>query len=291
MTHTHRAVSSIEISEDLQAGQVIPLVGKHVAHFSSVEDEFFSQGDALSTGCAASTDDMTATRSPRSWLFRRRSLTGMGVGVGVIAATVLLVRSGGHAQSVGETAPVVAPQPAAPAPLPVVVAAPLEAPSPPAPIANPAVVSHEPDTLAAPAPTDRGLPPSPALKSVGAGAAPSASEAFDACKRAFDQHHGKDILAACAQAFAEDPTSPSSVDAAVMLAKTEFDRGRAAQALSWAKKAIALDANRAEAYVFVGGAEQAAGHNAAAKAAYKRYLQLSPQGRYAGDLRAVLAVL
>jgi predicted TPR repeat methyltransferase len=76
-----------------------------------------------------------------------------------------------------------------------------------------------------------------------------------------------------------------------MLAKTEFERGRPGPASNWATKAIALDANRADAYVFLGSAEQAFGHKAAAKAAYQRYLQLSPHGRYAADLRAVLGSL
>ena len=76
-----------------------------------------------------------------------------------------------------------------------------------------------------------------------------------------------------------------------MLAKTELERGRTHSALDWASKAIALDGNQADAYVFLGGAEQAFGHAAAAKAAYKRYLQLSPHGRYAADLRAVLGSL
>ena len=76
-----------------------------------------------------------------------------------------------------------------------------------------------------------------------------------------------------------------------MLAKTEFERGRLGPASNWATKAIAIDAHRADAYVFLGSAEQAFGHKAAAKAAYQRYLQLSPHGRYAADLRAVLGSL
>jgi tetratricopeptide (TPR) repeat protein len=76
-----------------------------------------------------------------------------------------------------------------------------------------------------------------------------------------------------------------------MLAKTEFERGRSRPAFNWATKAIAIDANRADAYVFLGSAEQAFGHKAAAKAAYQRYLRLSPHGRFAPDLRAVLGSL
>ena len=76
-----------------------------------------------------------------------------------------------------------------------------------------------------------------------------------------------------------------------MLAKTELDRGRARQALDWAKQAVALDEKQADADVILGGAEQAIGHPAAAKFAYQRYLQLAPKGRYAADLRAVLGSL
>jgi tetratricopeptide (TPR) repeat protein len=96
------------------------------------------------------------------------------------------------------------------------------------------------------------------------------------------------VLVSCGRAFANDPRS---AEIAVMLAKTEFDRGRFRQALDWAKKTVALDENQADAYVFLGGAEQASGHEAAAKTAYQRYLQLSPKGRYAADLRAVLGSL
>ena len=71
----------------------------------------------------------------------------------------------------------------------------------------------------------------------------------------------------------------------------EFDRGRAAQALSWARKAVAVDADLADAYVFIGSAEQQAGHVQAAKTAYLKYLALAPAGRFAQDLRAVVRTL
>jgi tetratricopeptide (TPR) repeat protein len=140
----------------------------------------------------------------------------------------------------------------------------------------------------APAPAAARSLPSPPQATVGAVAAPAADDALDACRKAFDQHRTKDVLSVCTQAF---ESTPPSAKVAVILAKTEFDRGRPRQALDWAKKAIAIDADHADAYVFLGSAEQAAGRSAAAKAAYKRYLQLAPQGRYALDLRAVLASL
>lgn len=92
----------------------------------------------------------------------------------------------------------------------------------------------------------------------------------------------------CSEAFAADP---SAADVAVIMAKAEFDKGHAAEALAWSQKALAADPNAADAYVFIGGVEQSAGHNKAAKEAYKRYLQLAPSGRYAADLRAIVGTL
>ena len=74
----------------------------------------------------------------------------------------------------------------------------------------------------------------------------------------------------------------------VILARAELDRGRAAEARSWAKKALAVNPDLADAYVFLGGAEQEAENPEAAKAAYKKYLELAPNGRHARELRAVL---
>jgi Tfp pilus assembly protein PilF len=108
------------------------------------------------------------------------------------------------------------------------------------------------------------------------------------CAKALQSKRTKDVLAACPDALAADP---SAADVAVALAKIEFDRGHAAQASMWSKKALAADPNAADAYVFLGGAEQTAGHGKAAKEAYKHYLQLAPTGRYAGDLRAIVGGL
>jgi tetratricopeptide (TPR) repeat protein len=118
-----------------------------------------------------------------------------------------------------------------------------------------------------------------------AGAAGDASATRARCKEIAGSRRQKDLLSACGDAFAADPTA---ADIAIILAKAEFDKGRAAQALAWGQKALAADPSAADAYVFIGGAEQSAGHNKAAKEAYKRYLQLAPGGRYAGDLRAIV---
>ena len=139
-----------------------------------------------------------------------------------------------------------------------------------------------------------GLPAKPVNAAI-AGTVPAApapeAESPDVqsrCKQAMSDRHSKEILAACPQAFAADS---SAAEIAVALAKVEFDRGRSARAVTWAKKAIAADPNAADAYVFIGGAAQNAGHRKAAKEAYKRYLQLAPGGRYAADLRAIVRSL
>jgi Flp pilus assembly protein TadD len=114
------------------------------------------------------------------------------------------------------------------------------------------------------------------------------AEARARCKKAVSGRRNMEILAACAHAFASDP---AAAEAALAVARVEFERGRSAQALAWSKKAVAADPNTAEAYVFIGGAEQSAGRDKAAKDAYKRYLQLAPGGRYAADLRAIVGSL
>jgi Tfp pilus assembly protein PilF len=92
-------------------------------------------------------------------------------------------------------------------------------------------------------------------------------------------------LAACRPAIEAEP---EAADIMVILARVELDRERAAEARSWAKKALGVDPNLADAYVFLGGAEQEMGNPDAAKAAYKKYLELAPTGRHARELRVVL---
>lgn len=108
------------------------------------------------------------------------------------------------------------------------------------------------------------------------------------CKQAIGNKRNKEILAACPIAFAADS---GRADIAVALAKIEVDRGRFAQAYAWGKKAIVGNPDLADAYVFIGAAEQNAGHGKAAKEAYKQYLRLAPSGRYAADMRAIVTSL
>jgi tetratricopeptide (TPR) repeat protein len=203
--------------------------------------------------------------------------------------------------------PVPAPAPAQPAPA-VAEAVPSQAPTPApaAPAAAPAPAQPTPAAVAPavaaqaePVPVVAEKPaaaePVPAKPEVAAAEKPAApavasstSDAQGRCKKAISDKRNKEVLATCPDAFAADP---SAAGIAVALAKIEFDRGKSVQAANWGQKAIAADPDTADAYVFIGGAEQNAGHRKAAKEAYKRYLQLAPGGRYAADLRAIVGSL
>ena len=261
---------SIVVSEQLTT-KILPMTPGHAPHFDSLEDGFFKEGDDLSDWQPATDDcnDPSRVCKPDRRLARRWPIYGAAIGVACILGFVLLGRARAIAPRIPETATQVAAPVTPPAEVPVLAEA----------------ITELPTDSPAPAPVAERQAPSPSLPATGAVAANPQVDASEACRMAFDRHRAKDVIATCPKAIDE---TPQSAELAVMLAKTEFEHGRARQALDWAKKAVALDADRADAYVYLGGAEQASGRAAAAKAAYKRYLQLAPQGRYAADLRAVL---
>jgi tetratricopeptide (TPR) repeat protein len=227
--------------------------------FDTLETAFFCEGDALSTAAAPGDawDEKTAD-VPRASRRRTRLLAWSAAGLAGFALCALGAWRIDRARQ---------PRPVADLPPPVapVIAAPAPAPRAAATVVVPRIPEAEPPKFAA-----------------------ATDEASDACQAAFARNQRKQVLASCARAFAANPQSPAI---AVMLAKTELDRGHFRPALDWAKKALALDENQADAYVFVGGAEQALGNAPAAKTAYKRYLALAPKGRYASDVRAVVTSL
>jgi hypothetical protein len=291
------------------------------SHFDTFETKFFEQGEQGELDSARLAveverfDDLDAgkKRSPS-----RRFTMSVAVGSVSLAvvASVVLWRSGGHASSAFSSEAVVAqPSPSTPASKPFPTPTPTPAPNPapaagtPAPAAEPVAVAANPSENPPSAATDnQAVVPAPTqAAAVVAAVAPAeaaeakplladtkvapeadAPDAQARCAKAMQSKRTKDVLATCPDALAADPAAPAAVDIAVMLAKIEFDRGRVAQASMWSKKALAADPNAADAYVFLGGAEQTAGHGKAAKEAYKRYLQLAPTGRYAADLRAIV---
>jgi tetratricopeptide (TPR) repeat protein len=197
-----------------------------------------------------------------------------------------------------------APHEPSPAPAAVLLAGPAPAPTAAAPIVHtPATAPAETPILAAatsaaaaaaPAPTLAGpaevakaQQPQAAILPVAA-ASNSDHNARELCQQAIHARRAKDILASCTAQFEADATDGA---AAVAVARVEFDRGRFTQAYTWSKRAIAASPESADAYVFVGGAEQNQGHGRAAKEAYLHYLKLAPSGNYAAELRSIVKSL
>ena len=294
--------------------------------FDTFETDFFQQGDAESAGAGVGVerfDDLDDSSLRKKLTPSRQFMMGVAVGstciaiIGCLAlwrssdaksppaAAVAEVLPAQAEPAVANPAPVAAPAQADPTLAnPAVVAAPTQAepvlapaPSQPTPAIAEALPAPSPAAaVVAPVPSAAATAAVPALAQAAPAAAEkpspaaeaSASDAQGRCKKAINDKRNKEILAACPEAFAADS---SAADIAVVLAKIEFDRGRGAQASVWGQKALAADPSAADAYVFIGGAEQSAGHRKAAKEAYKHYLQLAPGGRYAADLRAIVGSL
>ena len=294
--------------------------------FDTFETDFFQQGDAESAGAGVGVerfDDLDDSSLRKKLTPSRQFMMGVAVGstcIAIIGCLALWRSSAAKSHpaaamtevlpaqaepAVANPAPVAAPAQADPTLAnPAVVAAPTQAepvlapapsqPTPaiaealPAPSPAAAVVAPVPSAAATAAVPALAQPAPAAAEKPSPAAEASASDAQGRCKKAINAKRNKEILAACPEAFAADS---SAADIAVVLAKIEFDRGRGAQASAWGQKALAADPNAADAYVFIGGAEQSAGHRKAAKEAYKHYLQLAPGGRYAADLRAIVGSL
>ncbi|MCG5054037.1 MAG: response regulator [Myxococcales bacterium] len=109
--------------------------------------------------------------------------------------------------------------------------------------------------------------------------------ALEACRKAYGRERYKPIMTACRKALS---LRPDDARLMVMLAHAELDRGHSGAALRWARKAVAADPKIADAYVFIGEVEQEGGNKDGARAAYRRYLELEPNGRYARDLRVIV---
>lgn len=149
------------------------------------------------------------------------------------------------------------------------------APPPPPPVAP------------SPPPSAEAPPPPEVVAAPTVAPSPTAVELRRKCldTNADGKGRARAVSAACRPVLEADPTD---ADIMVILARAEIDRGRLGEARSLAKRALATDATRVEAYVYLGTAEQAAGKSDEARAAYKKYLELAPDGRFAREIRAIL---
>jgi Flp pilus assembly protein TadD len=108
---------------------------------------------------------------------------------------------------------------------------------------------------------------------------------LSACRQAFTEKRARDAEIAC---VAAKDANPESAEANALLGHALFGRKKRREALQAAERAVELDPRQADAYVIIGGVKQAAGDKVAAKTAYKKYLELAPNGQYAADLRAIV---
>jgi tetratricopeptide (TPR) repeat protein len=288
--------ATADLGQSGQAGQVVSEDGSK-KHFDTFETDFFQQGDdsaSIAVEVERFDDLEEAGRRKRHFLSRGSLMSfAMVTSCMAVVVCVALWRSNSHDSAPAAVAPspaaVSVVQAAVPAPALVVV------PNQPA-TAEPVAVQTEPalgppaksEAVPAPTPLPAVVAKAEAEPTVAASEQSPADDARDHCKKAIGDRRNREILAVCPTAFTADP---GAADVAVALAKIEFERGRSARAHAWGKKAIAANPQAADAYVFVGGAEQNIGHNKAAKEAYKQYLRLAPSGRYAADLRAIVESL
>jgi hypothetical protein len=163
-------------------------------------------------------------------------------------------------------------------------------PSKASPVAAPAkVVALATPVIAAPQPAvatpPREAPPAEVAAQPAAAAVADDGRHAAWCDAAFEQRNWTAIAATCAPAFA---ARPSESMFAMRVAQAEHRRGHVAIAADWARKALAVDKNLAEAYVLVARAEKDAGHASATTDAYRRYLELAPRGWHAREARRAL---
>jgi CheY-like chemotaxis protein len=257
-----------------------------------------SRPDSRTPAPFRSSDEPTTYVGDEDWGAGRKkkkvAIAAVAVaGLGVVVAAVALRKPA------PPPAPIAAAPPPAAAPAAPPAAAPAAAPAGEAPgaAAGAPAAAAAPAGAAAPAAAAPAALPGVALPGGAAPAAeaPPAAAASDEflrlkeeCLAAYASEKYKAIVTACGKAVAAKPDAP---DVLVMLAHAELDKGNAPRSLTWAKKAIDVDPNIAEAYVFIGTAEQQAGRKEEAKAAYQKYLELAPTGKYAEDLKAILATL
>ena len=115
-----------------------------------------------------------------------------------------------------------------------------------------------------------------------------ANEQVSQCRASLQKQKTTHVSGACAAALELDATLAKPLLAWAM---SEFRHGRTDVVTVWVRKIMKIDPTLADAYLILGVAEQGAAHTTVARQAYKRYLELSPQGAYAGDVRSALRSL
>jgi tetratricopeptide (TPR) repeat protein len=113
------------------------------------------------------------------------------------------------------------------------------------------------------------------------------AQAQAACDQAYAGRRWPAATESCGRA---SELRPRDAALTMKVAQAYHARGRYAAAGDWARRALALDGVDPEALVILAHAERHAGHPAAARSAYRRYLVLAPRGWHAAEARAAVRV-
>ncbi len=257
--------------------------------WADIEDTFFARGVEEERAAMEQHDDVVVQprRYPRFLCHHKRHIVWGAGAVGVVVVGVLAVspatrRHHGTADvpTLAVTAPASPAVSAQPASTHVDI--------PPAVAEQPvAAIRGSPSEAEAPL-GDDGKTPRPTMTESAATADQARPESVAACREALERKQAKAITASCGSVIESDASLAVPL---LAWARGEFERSRAAIAVTWARRVLHINTQLADAYVIVGFAEQEAGHRPAAKAAYRRYLELAPTGSYARDVRSVLSAL
>ncbi|TVQ96917.1 MAG: hypothetical protein EA398_15290, partial [Deltaproteobacteria bacterium] len=127
--------------------------------------------------------------------------------------------------------------------------------------------------------------PSPAAPSPDDLRAAEARRALDQCESASRARRWSDALDRCEEAVRLDSRNAHAL---TLLGEAAFATDDVRRAIGLLDRAVRLNSRSARAWLALGGARQDAGDRSGAAAAYRRYLELTPEGRRADEIRAVL---
>jgi hypothetical protein len=262
--------------------------GERDSQWEMVEGDFFAKGAEDDLAAIQHYEALAHTRRFALDLpaWRRGGLVLAGCAAGILVVAMVVIRlAHGPAQAatsdsragapVAETPgshshPLMPSLPSGPTENPAISVAGVPAREPEMPKAEPVIVQAEP-----------ALDKQQAREIL----LPLANERVSQCRSSLQKQQTTQVSGTCAAAMELDATLAKPLLAWAM---SEFRHGRTNVASTWVRKIMTIDPTLADAYLILGVAEQGAAHVAVARQAYRRYLELSPRGAYASDVRSAL---
>jgi hypothetical protein len=271
-----------------------PSNGERDPQWEVVEDEFFAKGADLESDLAA-IEQCAATANARrfaiDWPAWRRGalvLAGCAAGILIVATAVIRLM---HRPAQAATTDPHAGAPVAETPglhshtlMPSLPSGQTETLAPSVagvPARGPVFPKAEPVTVQAAILADPAVAKQQAKEIL----LPLANERVSQCRSSLQRQQTTQLSGTCEAAIELDATLAKPLLAWAM---SELRHGHTKVAETWVRKIMKVDPTLADAYLILGVAEQGSEHVTSARQAYKRYLELSPRGAYASDVRSAL---